>query len=117
MHFFVSILQWLARILLGTHFAEEQSLSRHGTPEALMLGCGSADDHWPSVGWKKIHLKLEEFAGLPRVCRAPVRVPHPFGANPRKNSIDPAGFSPETPPTSYLQNGFSPHENSWDSWR
>jgi hypothetical protein len=112
MHFFVSILQCLARVLFGADFAEKFSLPRLGPAEALTLRCCSADDHWPGVGWKKIRLKLEEFAGLPRVCRVPVRADDPSPVNPRKNSIPPAGFFPETPPTSYLQNGFSPPDHS-----
>jgi hypothetical protein len=110
MHLFVSILQCLARFLFGAHFTERISPRFHRSAEAFSLRFRSGDDHWPSVGWMKVRLLLDEFGGLP--CRRMVllRVLNVQRVNLRAKSIQSEGFLPETSPPLYLRTCFSPPE-------
>jgi hypothetical protein len=104
----VSILQWLAKFLLGGRFTETSAPRLRRPDEAFEVCVRSGGDHWPGVGWMKVRLMLEQLGGLPCRRMAPVRVPNNQRVNPRAKPIHCERFLPETSPPSYLRNCFSP---------
>lgn len=108
MHFIVSILQCVARILLGGSLAEKDLPRSRGRAVAYRLRVPTGDDHWPRVGWRKIRLLLEAFSGMPCRRMVLIRVPTLQQVNPRAKSVQSESFLAETSPPSYLRNRFSP---------
>jgi hypothetical protein len=110
MHQIVSILQWLAKWLLGARFAENQAPRFRGADETIVVAIRPGEDHWARVGWMKVRLLLEKLGGPPCPRMALARVPSERAVNLRAKSIHGEPFVPETSPPSYLRNVFPPPE-------
>jgi hypothetical protein len=108
MHQIVSILQWLAKWLLGARFAESRAPRLRSADETFVVAIHLGEDHWAHVGWMKVRLVLERLGGPPCPRMALVRIPSARAVNLRANSIHGEPFVPETSPPSYLRNVFPP---------
>ncbi len=108
MHFFLSILQCLARFFFGSSFAKDNSPCFHGAAEAVRLQTLNHENHWPGVGWMKVRLVLEELCGVRRPCVAPLRTPDNLSVGPRADIFRPDNYSPASGLPSYLRHCFSP---------
>jgi hypothetical protein len=108
MHFFVSILQCLAKYFFGVFFAENSSPRFPRSADALGLRNRSQEKHWPGVGWMKVRLVLEEFCGIRCPCMVPLRAPYNLRVGPRADILQPDDFLPESAPPSYIRHCFSP---------